>query len=89
MLRKEVSVGNLLSIGTILVSAAIAWGILTSRVGSTETKMETVEKKVETVRDDISTSKVTLGRMDEKLRSVERSMDEQKQLIKEVLTKVK
>jgi hypothetical protein len=89
LLRKEISFGNLLSVATVLVAAAVAWGTMSTRVTGTEVKVGDIDGKVEKTRNDITEMKTTVGRMDERMKGMERSMDKQEQMMQQIIQKLK
>lgn len=89
LVKKEISLGNLGSMVVVLISAAIAWGTMSARVESGEVKTKDLERKVEKTNEDIVDLKGTVGRMDERTKGLEKSMEKQEKLLLEIYSKVK
>lgn len=88
-MRREISIGNMLSILTIFVTASIAWGIMSARVGATEDAVSEVKKDLKQTTQDVQEMKNTISRMDERSKIVEKQLDRQELILKEILQKVK
>lgn len=62
-MKNEISLGNLLSIGAMIVSVALAYGVLTQRVSGLEdrlTRLEQEREKTDRKYDDIKDKLATM-----------------------------
>lgn len=88
-LRHELSFGNLLSIAVVIGTAAIAWGAISAKVASAEGRIEDARIKMDDTKKDISNIENTVGRMDERVKNIERSTERQEQMLRELVQKVR
>lgn len=86
--KPELSFGNLVSISVVLVTATVAWGVLTQRVSGTENAIARIEEKQKD--NDKEDRKVAdqIGRMDERLKSIENTINKQVDLLNEIQRKL-
>jgi len=55
----QISIGNILSIGTVVVGLAIGWQALSSTVGEVERKVARLEIEADKLRDKVTLNELT------------------------------
>lgn len=87
-LEKKLSWGNIFSMLTVVIVAAIAYGVMTNRVAATEDKVKSLEQKADDTKKDTSELKTAVGRLDEKLKAIEKSSDRQELMLQELIRRI-
>ena len=67
MIDKKISIGSLLTIGTILVGAAISYGVNSNRMENVEVEQVKTVKRVKVNEDSIVDLKIGVAKIETKL----------------------
>jgi len=67
MIDKKISIGSLLTIGTILVGAAISYGVNSNRMENIEADQVKTVKRVKSSEDSIVNLKISVAKIETKL----------------------
>ena len=67
MIDKKISIGSLLTIGTILVGAAISYGVNSNRMENVEAEQVKAVKRVKVNEDSIVDLKIGVAKIETKL----------------------
>jgi len=67
MIDKKISIGSLLTIGTILVGAAISYGVNSNRMENVEAEQVKTVKRVKVNEDSIVDLKIGVAKIETKL----------------------
>lgn len=61
VIKSEISLGHLITVGTIIVSIAIAWGNLDGRVKATESSTAAQAVQIKELTDESEADRLTLN----------------------------
>ena len=67
MIDKKISIGSLLTIGTILVGAAISYGVNSNRMENVEVEQVKAVKRIKANEDSIVDLKIGVAKIETKL----------------------
>tara|TARA_R100000655_G_scaffold106109_1_gene155005 strand:- start:910 stop:1158 length:249 start_codon:yes stop_codon:yes gene_type:complete len=67
MINKEISIGSLITIGTIIIGAAISYGNNTTAINSINEEKKNIVKKVQTNESDIVGLKIGVAKIETQL----------------------
>ena len=67
MIDKKISIGSLLTIGTILVGAAISYGVNSNRMENVEVEQVKTVKRIKANEDSIVDLKIGVAKIETKL----------------------
>ena len=67
MIDKKISIGSILTIGTILVGAAISYGVNSNRMENIEADQVKTVKRVKSSEDSIVNLKISVAKIETKL----------------------
>lgn len=73
-LDPTVNYGHIISASVFLVSAGIAWSVMTTRIDAAERRLDRLERDAAAARDASSLESQLIARLDEKLSNLDRVM---------------
>jgi|TARA_B100000073_G_scaffold345888_1_gene355980 hypothetical protein len=67
MIDKKISIGSLITIGTIIVSAGIAYGVSSNKIENVEEKTQNNVKSIKKNTEDITNLKIGVAKIETQL----------------------